>query len=215
MFRYRYKAEIMLSVRSIQKKLEKKSRSQKLFITMMIVAGCLLFYAIGIATNFFGQPIFSMFFIISEETAHNLVVYIAFGAAFALGTLALVLTFAKKRKSSSLEVKNKTDIPQVQRPFKAVTSSNVKTLGKPEVTTSERKMKHLTATQLAEDLRAETVKAPISQQKPKLKVTQTINKDKLTCHSCKKVFSTPMLMLEYPNSVAKLVSYCPYCLQPL
>jgi len=193
----------------------KKSGTQKLFITIIIVIGCLLFYAIGIATNFFGQPIFSMFFIISNETAHNFVVYIAFGAAFALGTLALALTFAKNRKSFSLEVKNKTDIPQVQRPFKAVTSSNVKTLGKPEVTFSERKMKPITATQLAEDLKAETAKEPTSQQIPKLEVTQTINKEKLTCHSCKKEFCTPMLMLEYPNRIATLVSYCPYCLQPL
>lgn len=205
----------MLSVRSIQKKLEKKSRTQKLFIPMMIVAGCLLFYAIGIATNFFGQPIFSMFFIISNETAHNLVVYIAFGAAFVLGTLALALTFAKKRKSFSLEVQNKPDIPPFQRPFKAVTSATVKTLGKPEVTISMQKMKPIIATQLAEDQKVETVKEPTSHQMPKVEVTQTINKDKLTCHSCKKEFRTPMLMLEYPNSIAKLVSYCPYCLQPL
>jgi hypothetical protein len=204
----------MLSVRSIQKRLEKKSRTQKLFIIMMIVAGCLLFYAIGIATNFFGQPMFSMFFIISNETAHNVVVYLAIGAAFFSGTLALALTFAKNRKSSSLQVQNKPGIPPVQRPSKAVTSANVETFGKPEVIISEQKMKPFTATRLAEVQKAETVKEPTSQLIPKLEGTQTINK-KLICHSCKKEFITPMLSLEYKNSMAKLVSYCPYCMQPL
>jgi hypothetical protein len=206
---------MILAVGRIKKILEKIPRIQKIFITMTIVAGCLLFYGIGIATNFFAQPMFSMFFIISEETAHNLVVYIAIGAAIAMGALAFAIKFLKRPKSASFEIPIKPAIPMVQRPLKVDTAVNMKTFSKPEATIPEQKMKPIQTAQLTQNQKTEKVEEQPVQQAPKPEASQVINKDKLTCRSCKKEFSTPMLMLEYPNSIATLVSYCPYCFQSL
>jgi hypothetical protein len=205
----------MLSVSNFRKKLEKITRTQKLFITMMIVAGCLLFYAIGIVTNFFGQPIFSMFFIISEETAHNLVVYVAVGAAIAIGSLALFTKFLKKPKSASFEIPIKPAIPMVQRQAMIAESVNLKISGKPEVTVPEIKKKPVLVTQSAEILKVEKVRETTNQQIPKVEVTKATIKGKFTCPSCKKEFSTPMQMLDFPNSKTDLVNYCPYCFNPI
>jgi len=63
---------------------------------MVIVAGCFLFYAIGIVTNLFGSPVFSMLFIISNQTAHD-IAYLAVVIAVALITVTLAISFAQKR----------------------------------------------------------------------------------------------------------------------
>jgi hypothetical protein len=213
---YRLEVEIMISVGSIKKKLEKKSRTQKVSITMMIFAGVLLFYAIGIATNFFGQPMFSMFFIISEETAHNLVVYIAIGAAISIGALTLAMNFLKKSKSSSFQIPIMPAIPMVQKPVKTVESVILEVSSMPEVTVPEIKKKPISVTQSAEILKVETVREPTIQQIPKIEGTKTTNKGKFTCPSCKKEFSTPMLMLHYLNpKTARVRNYCPYCFKPI
>ena len=205
----------MLSVGSILKKLGKKSRTQKLFVTMMIVAGVLLFYAIGIVTNFFAQPMFSMFFIFSEETAHTIVVYAAVGAAIAIGALALAMKFLKKPKSASFEVPLKPTIPVVQRPVKTVETANLKISSRPEVIVPEIRKKPFTITPSAEILKVETVRETTKQQMPQMEVTKTTDNGKFTCPSCKKEFSTPMQMLDFPNSKTDLVNYCPYCFKPL
>ena len=209
------KAVSTLAISSIKKKLERIPRTQKIFIIMTIIAGCFLFYGVGIATNFFAQPIFSMFFIISAETAHNLVVYIAVGTAIALGALALATKFLKKPKSDSFKIPIKPAIPLVQRPLKTVESANLKISGKPEVSVPKIKKKPIPVTQSAEILKVEKVDATTNQQIPKLEVTKTNSKGKFTCPSCKKEFSTPMLMRDYPKSKTDLVSYCPYCFKPI
>jgi putative ABC transport system ATP-binding protein len=66
-------------------------------IVALIAAVFLILYAIGIVTNFFGSPMFSMFFILSNETAHG----VAYGAA-AVGAILsitiLILNLQKRRK---------------------------------------------------------------------------------------------------------------------
>jgi hypothetical protein len=209
-----------LSISSIQKRLEKITRKQKIFIAMIIIAGIFLFYGIGIATNFFAQPIFSAFFIISNETAHNLVAYIAVGAAFALGGLALALNFGKL-KVSLFGRKTKPTILSIPEPVKTVPTiypprTQPKPQPKPQVTVSEKRVipNPSIAMQLGEKPKTETASVPANQVK-KPNATQTTNKGKFTCQSCKKEFSTPMLMLDYANSKTKMLSYCPYCNAPL
>jgi hypothetical protein len=48
-----------------------------LIIILAFVGGSLIFYSIGIASNFFAQPTFKAFFFFSSETAHNIIAYLA------------------------------------------------------------------------------------------------------------------------------------------
>jgi mannose/fructose/N-acetylgalactosamine-specific phosphotransferase system component IIC len=68
---------------------------------MVLVACGLVFYAAGIATNFFGSTVFSMFFVISYQTAHNTVTYLAVTLAVALGVLALCLVETRETHTDS------------------------------------------------------------------------------------------------------------------
>jgi hypothetical protein len=70
-------------------------KAHKLPLAMIIVAGVLIFYAVGIAT-FFGSPVFSMFWIISAQTAHVLI-YVAVVVAVVLGVMGSIIGFIKRR----------------------------------------------------------------------------------------------------------------------
>ncbi len=190
------------------------SSTQKLLIAILVVAGILMFYGIGIATNFFAQPMFSMFFIISNETAHNIVAYLAIGAAVAIGLLGLLMVL-KKRNSYSPEIQIKPVVPLVQRPIKAV-SSDFKMVGKPDRVNLEQKMKTSASAQVAEGFKDEPVnELKVHQITVKPDVAKTTIPEKSKCPSCKKEFSTPMLMIDYSSPKAGLVSYCPYCYEPI
>jgi hypothetical protein len=72
-------------------------RRQKLLAALIVAVYGLIFYAFGIATNLFASPAFSMFWIISVQTAH----YIAYGVAAAATTLSIImltLNFLKREK---------------------------------------------------------------------------------------------------------------------
>ena len=191
------------------------STIQKLFVTMLLVSGGLVFYAVGIVTNFFGQPMFSMFFVISNSTAHNLVDYIAIGAAIVI-SIPAVTSYLWKRKPLPSEMRIKPTLPLVQTNRKAVTSPNFVMIVEPQETTSSaQKMTPIKPTQTAIAPRIRTVSGSTIQQTPvKQEITQTSNNsDKLNCPSCKKEFTTPMLMLDYSSAKTDLVSYCPYCFE--
>ena len=196
------------------KKIKEMSSTQKLLFVILVVAGILMFYGIGIATNFFAQPMFSMFFIISNETAHNIVAYIAIGAAVAIGLLGLVMVL-KKRRSYSPKIQIKPVMPLVQRPIKAV-SSDFKMDNKSDRINLEQKKKPSAPIQIAEGSKAEMVNEPeVHQITVKPDVAKTTIPEKSKCPSCKKEFSTPMLMIDYSSPKAGLVSYCPYCYEPI
>ncbi len=69
----------------------------------MIVVGVLIFYAAGIASDLFANHILSMFFIISYDTAHNIVAYEAIGAAIAINIVVLSSVIIEERKKSLTE----------------------------------------------------------------------------------------------------------------
>jgi len=195
-------------------KIKEMSSTRKLLIAILVIAGILMFYGIGIATNFFAQPMFSMFFVISSETAHNVVAYLAIGAAVAIGLLGLVLVI-RKRRSYSPVIQIKPVIPLVQRPVKVV-SSDFKIAGNPERIKLEPKMKNSAPAQVAEVSKADPANEPKVHQIPiKPEVTKTAIPEKFKCPSCKKEFTTPMLMIDYSSPKAGLVSYCPYCYEPI
>ena len=92
---------------------------KKIQIATLTIASALLFYAVGIATNFFANPVFSMFFIISAETAHTIVTGIAVVTAIAFAILAVAVSVNKKRKVVLLETQNKLAITTAKAPIKA------------------------------------------------------------------------------------------------
>jgi hypothetical protein len=57
----------------------------------------------------------------------------------------------------------------------------------------------------------------LAQPRPKpvvpqdLKAKATENKKGTCCPSCKKVFSRPLVMLNYNNGKRRIVNVCPYC----
>jgi Flp pilus assembly pilin Flp len=87
----------------------------------------LIFYAVGIATNLFANPIFSMFFIISDQTAHNIAYAVLVGAA-TVAVIGLTVTLFKKRKTTFPEINNKPAIVEIEPSnisfVRAVASSN-------------------------------------------------------------------------------------------
>ena len=77
-------------------KLRELSQTQKMQIATMAIAWGLTFYGIGIVTNFFANPIFSMFFIISYETAHNLASTLTIVTALTIFIVAFYTWILKK-----------------------------------------------------------------------------------------------------------------------
>ena len=72
-------------------------KKQKLRIAIIVIACSLIFYALGIVTNFFANPAFSMFFIISNETAIN-IAYATVVGAVAVLIIGLTVALRQKRK---------------------------------------------------------------------------------------------------------------------
>jgi hypothetical protein len=81
-----------------------KLKEHKLLIAVIVIAGCLIFYAVGNATNFFGNPAFRMFWIISDETAHSVAIYGAIAGAVAVVAIGLTVTLIKKRKTIEQQI---------------------------------------------------------------------------------------------------------------
>ena len=190
-----------MSTSGFMEKFKGITRTQKLLITALTFTGGLLFYLIGIASNFFAQPMFST-------------VYLAIGLAVAIGILGLVMILRKRRTFSS-KIQAKPTVPFVQRPVKAV-SSDFKMASKIERTNIEQKIKPSSYPQRVEGLKVEPVREPtVHQITVKPEVAQTTSTERFRCQSCKKEFGTPMLMIDYASPKAGLVSYCPYCYEPV
>jgi hypothetical protein len=89
----------MLNDQSLKKSIPNKPlieniRQKRTILFPLIVALGLIFYALGIATNFFGSPMFSSFFILSYSAAHALS-YVVAVAGVALIAAILTLNFRK------------------------------------------------------------------------------------------------------------------------
>ena len=92
------------------------SKTQKLQVAALIIAQILTFYAIGIATNFFASPVFSMFWIISYQTAYNVLTFMTVSIAIALSIMALTIGLIEKRKSVVIVTRNKPVISSNKAP---------------------------------------------------------------------------------------------------
>lgn len=194
------------------------TKTKKLSLAAIAVTSLLALYAAGVASNFFAQPMFSMFFIVSAQTAHTIVVYGAVGAAAAVGIVAVGLNLSKRGKDAAPSPK-----PAAKPTAKAKTKPaalaealvNLKTQGNLGGVNQQETELPKPAPSISQAPKAEIeneVKTEAATVKPE---AATENKDKIECPACKKEFSTPIFMLDYAQSKPKVVSYCPYCNQPL
>jgi hypothetical protein len=89
----------------------KKPKKQRLLF-FVLLSSTMLFYTVGIVTDLFSLPFFSIFWIISYDNAHDVVVYIAAAAAIAQTILTLTIAFNKKPKVLFPNSLNKMVIPK-------------------------------------------------------------------------------------------------------
>ncbi len=198
------------------------SKTEKLQVATIIIACALIIYAIGIATNFLGNPVFSMFFIISNETAHNVVTIVAAATAIALSILVLTIGLIKKRKTVFPETHNKPAIRTNKAPNEApVTATpptnNQKITNNPESDKTEQKNQSAKQPIMQPTKQSTTQKSTQQNTDENATTNQEagINKDKITCPTCKKELSTPLFSLDYSSRNPKLIRLCPYCNQAL
>jgi len=201
------------------------SKEQKLRLAIMVVACGLVFYAVGIATNFFGLPIFSMFFIISYNTAHDVVTYMAITAAVALTLITLLATIMKRRKVEMPQVRNRPVFRTVETPHQASTrvrmptstlkmTDTLKMTGSLESSNVKQETQQATkpVIKTTERLPVQTANQPSVVKDSKISQVDINEKmGKFVCPVCKKEFSTPLFTLEYVESIPKLIKHCPYC----
>jgi len=178
------------------------SNVQKISFVIIILAGALIAYAIGVATGFFANEAFSMFFIISKEDAQSIAIYFSVLAGV-LAIIALsIITLMKKRKITLPETDGKSTIRINQE-------SNEISQEKPFVKASARQIVNPSVAQKL--VQQKTIKTSAAKkQSPKEKM-------KFTCSNCNKQFSTPLSTRDYElkNAIlhVKLSKYCPHCNQ--
>jgi hypothetical protein len=203
---------------------ENLSKEQKLRLTIMAVACGLAFYAVGVATNFFGSPIFSMFFIINYNTVHGEVIYVAVAAAIALSLISLAVPLIKKRKLEFPQIHNRPIIRIMKTsdrasPRVSMPTNPLKMTGNQKNNKVKQKNQQPTHTAIKPTSQPTVQKASQPYIVKNTTINQEVdvkeNKDKLTCPNCKKEFSTPLFTLDYTASTPKLIRNCPYCFQPV
>lgn len=87
-----------------------KLKEQKIRIAIIVIVAVLVFYAVGNATGFFGNPVFKMFWVLSNEQAHSVAVYGAVAGAVAVVAIGLTFTLIKKRKTKEPQTTYKPTI---------------------------------------------------------------------------------------------------------
>ncbi len=201
-----------------------KIKEQKLRIALIVIVGSLIFYAVGNLTNFFGNPMFSMFWIISNETAHNIATYAAVAGAAVVVIIGLTVNLIKKRKITKPQTTYMPVISNIKPTNQTLVRATLVT-NTPKMNNKSKEYKieqkneppKQPIIKITEQTTQKTIYPTVEQNKTnsqKIETSKPMN-GKLTCSNCKKEFSTPLFMLEYIQSKPKLVRHCPYCDQPL
>jgi hypothetical protein len=202
------------------------SKTEKLQVATLIIACCLVFYAVGIATDFFASPIFSMFFIVSAETAHNVVTSVAVATAIALSIVVLAMGLIKKRKTVFPETYSEPIIRTNKAPIEAPVRVAQPTINH-KITnyfeSDKTEQENQSAKQpIMQPTKQSTTQIPTQPNTEKIAATNQVttiacalNKDKITCPTCTREFGTPLYMVDYSTLKPKLIRICPYCNQAL
>ncbi len=83
------------------------STTRKLIFATIVVAGILVFYSVGVASNLFGNSAFSMFWIVSNQAAYNIATYAAVAGVIAVVIVAVTILLIKRQKLSFSKTYNK------------------------------------------------------------------------------------------------------------
>ena len=210
---------------------KRMSKARKMGLTVLLFAYVLMIYAIGCVTNFWGQPIFSAFFIISQNEAHTVV---ALAAALIAVPLAVTGIYYGA-------LKNRNILDSAPRPHKKPTTSTAaktwkmakadpksraspKVNNKPEMDPPAQQIAapvELVQQNIGEPRKRspaskKPASAPIVQQEADNTTSYDQVKEhhgKLVCPHCHKGFTQPIFTLDFSGSSPKLKSVCPYCFQ--
>jgi uncharacterized Zn-finger protein len=199
--------------------LRELSKAQKLRVAAIAVVCGLIVYAVGVLT-FLQSPVFSMFWIVSSQTALD-AIYVAAATAAALSIIILSIVFIRKRKGvfsekhnirfmgtfkASSEARGIVTLPtdcKKTSSYPGCNETEQKTVAKQPIIQSIKQ----SATQISAEQNTDG-NATINREAD-VKVIK--NKDKITCPACKREFSTPLFSLDYSSSNPKLIRLCPYC----
>jgi uncharacterized Zn-finger protein len=213
--------------------LRELSKAQKLRVAAIAVVCGLIVYAVGVLT-FLQSPVFSMFWIVSSQTALD-AIYVAAATAAALSIIILSIVFIRKRKGvfsekhnirfmgtfkASSEARGIVTLPpdcKKTSSYPGCNETEQKTVSNPGGSKSVQKnpsavepimqSSKQSATQISAEQNTDG-NATINREAD-VKVIK--NKDKITCPACKREFSTPLFSLDYSSSNPKLIRLCPYC----
>ncbi len=197
------------------------STKGKLYILTVIVVCSLVFYAVGIVTDLFASPMFSMFWIISEDTAHSVVTYAVEAIAIALSITALTIAFVNKQKTGTPKTQFKpyfrlTKTSNGAQDDAPLTNNIQKNTDKVEQNNIEKSESgNQPTTRLTEQATPQILIKPIADKNAANNIEDIKNKNKLSCPSCKKEFGQPLFVLDFESSGPRIVSCCPYCNKPL
>jgi hypothetical protein len=168
---------------------------------MLIIASCLIFYAVGIVTNFFANPIFSIFFIVSQETARNIFTYLAVGIAISLIVItSSAILIQKRRNSQANDEKNSKLTPSKndQKITKYLESSSIE---KPIIQLVEQSKTQISAHSKTNEVTATS--------------QEIMSQGKRVCSICQEKFDTPLYQINSSSSGIEIGRICPYCRQSL
>ena len=199
------------------------SKTQKLQVATIIIVCGLVFYAVGVLT-FFQSPVFSVFWIVSGQTALE-AIYVAAAVAAVLSITVLSIVFIRKRKGLLSEKHNIRFMGTFKASSEArgiviLPTDSQKTFNDSGINENEQKI--FPKQPIMQSTKQSATQIPAGQNtdgnatiKLESDVKVTKNKDKITCPACKKDFSTPLFSLDYSSSNPKLIRLCPYCDQNL
>jgi hypothetical protein len=168
---------------------------------MLIIASCLIFYAFGIVTNFFANPIFSMFFIVSQETARNIFTYLAVGIAITLIVIASSAILIQKRKNSQANDEKNSKLTPSKNDQKITKYLESSSTEKPIIQLTKQSKTQISA-------QSKTDKVNITSQ-------EVMSQGKRICSICLEKFDTPLYQINSSSSGIELGRICPYCRQSL
>jgi uncharacterized membrane protein/DNA-directed RNA polymerase subunit RPC12/RpoP len=182
--------------------MRKISKTKKLQLVTIIIACSLIFYAIGIITDFFASAAFSMFNIISYETAHNVATYAALLSAIALIIVTAIYTdLFKKHKTAFSETDNNPVTFTIQASYEVPVKLT-------PVANNQKITKYLENSSEGKEKQSITDKNAITNQ-------EIIGEGNIICSICKKAFRTPFYKIDSSSSQLEVIRMCPYCGQSL
>lgn len=156
---------------------------------------------------------FSMFFIVSEETAHNIVTYLAAGIAIAIIIMGLSIALIQKRKIAQTKEAN-TEKNFVQTP--SIHDQKItKYLESSSAEKENQSVKQEPIIQLTKQSRTQ-ISAQLNTDR--ISITnreEAMSEGKRICEICKEKFRAPLYQIDYSSSQLELIRICPYCRQSL